>query len=41
MILFDIINAIVSLFRNGFIKPLEYQGAIESKPKPRLQKQQN
>ena len=35
MILFDIINAIVSLFRNGFIKPLEYQGAIESKRKPK------
>ena len=35
MILFDIINAIVSLFRNGFIKPLEYQGAIKSKPKPK------
>ena len=34
--LFDIRNAIVSLFRNGFIKPLDYQSAVtlkqESKP---------
>ena len=35
MILFDIINAIVSLFRNGFIKSLEYQSAIKLKPKPK------
>ena len=29
IILFDIINAIVSLFRNGFIRPLEYQSTIK------------
>ena len=33
MMLFDIRNAIASLFRNGFIKPLEYESAIESKLK--------
>ena len=31
--LFDIRNTIASLFRNGIIKPLEYQSAIKSKPK--------
>ena len=33
VMLFDIRNAILSLFRNGFIKPLEYQSAIKLKPK--------
>ena len=34
--LFDIRNAIVSLFRNGFIKPLQYQSTakLELKSKP-------
>ena len=34
--LFDIRNAIVSLFRNGFIKPLQYQSTakLEQKSKP-------
>ena len=34
--LFDIRNAIVSLFRNGFIKPLQYQSTVklEQKSKP-------
>ena len=33
---FDIRNAIVSLFRNGFIKPLQYQSTVklEQKSKP-------
>ena len=36
MMLFDIRNAIVSLFRNGFVKPLDYQSAVklEKKSKP-------
>ena len=33
MMLFHIRNAIFSLFRNGFIKSLEYQSAIKLKPK--------
>ena len=33
--LFDIRNAIFILFKNGFIKPLEYQSAVKSKPKPK------
>ena len=34
--LFDIRNAIVRLFRNGFIKPLQYQSTVklEQKSKP-------
>ena len=34
--LFDIRNAIASLFRNRFIKPLDYQNAVklEQKSKP-------
>ena len=35
MMLFDIRNAIVSLFRNGIIKPLEYHSDKKSKPKPK------
>ena len=36
VMLFDIKKAIVSLFRNGFIKPLDYQSAVklEQKSKP-------
>ena len=36
MKLFDIINTIVGLFRNCFIKSLDYQGTVklEQKPKP-------
>ena len=36
MKLFDIRNTIVSLFRNVFIKPLDYQNTLklELKPKP-------
>ena len=33
MKLFDIRNTIINLFRNGFIKPLDYQSAVKSKPK--------
>ena len=33
--LFDIRYTIFSLFKNGFIKPLEYQSAVKSKPKPK------
>ena len=33
--LFDIRNAIVSLFKKCFIWPLEYQSAIKSKPNPK------
>ena len=35
VILFDIRNAIFSLFRNDLIKSFEYQSAIKSKPKPK------
>ena len=35
MMLFDIRNAIVSLFKKCFIRPLEYQSAIKSKPNPK------
>ena len=36
MMLFDIRNAIFSLFKNGFIKPLEYKSTVklEQKSKP-------
>ena len=36
MNLFDIRNAIVSLFRNGFVKSLDYQSTVklEQEPKP-------
>ena len=36
MMLYDIRNAIASLFRNRFIKPLDYQSAVklEQKWKP-------
>ena len=33
MMLFDIRKTIVSLFRNGFIKPLEYQSTVKLKQK--------
>ena len=35
MILFDIRNAVVSLYRNRFIKYLEYQGTVTLKQKPK------
>ena len=40
MMLFDTRNAIVSLYRNGFIKSLEYQGIVklEQKSKPEQKK---
>ena len=37
MMLFDIRNAILSLFRNGFIKVLEYQSAVKSKSKSKFE----
>ena len=40
MMLFDIRNAIFSLFRNGFIKPLEYQNQKQNLKKV-LRKEQN
>ena len=35
--LFDIRNTIVSLFRNGFIKPLDYQSTVKLELKPKLE----
>ena len=35
---FDIRNAIANLFRNGFIKPLQYQSATKLKPKPKSER---
>ena len=41
MMLFDIRKAIVSLFRNGFIKPLEYQSTVKLKQKSKPEQNQN
>ena len=38
MKLFDIKNVIVSLFRNGFIRPLDYQNTVKLEQKPKFEK---
>ena len=41
MMLFDIRKAIASLFRNGFIKPLDYQSTVKLKQKSKPEQNQN